>query len=101
MEVSRRLTGTFHITQLTLEHNHYLSSPNKTHLFRAHRDVVSAHVAQIDISHSVGIPPKSSHDLMALQAGRRENLGFTIQDYRNYLHSKRTRDMLVGDTGGT
>ncbi|XP_042384950.1 protein FAR1-RELATED SEQUENCE 9-like [Zingiber officinale] len=48
----------------------------------------------------VGIPPKASHDLMMRQAGGRENLGFIPEDYKNYLRSKRTRNMRVGDTGG-
>ncbi|XP_042387960.1 protein FAR1-RELATED SEQUENCE 5-like [Zingiber officinale] len=48
----------------------------------------------------VGIPPKASHDLMVRQVGGRENLGFIPEDYKNYLRSKRTRIMRVGDTGG-
>ncbi|KAL3522890.1 hypothetical protein ACH5RR_015724 [Cinchona calisaya] len=100
MKVNSRQIGKYQITQLILEHNHYLSSPHKTHLHRAHRNVVSSHAVEIDMAHSVGIAPKASIELMALQAGGRENLGFIPEDYRNYLHSKRTRNMKVGDTGG-
>ncbi|XP_047320397.1 protein FAR-RED IMPAIRED RESPONSE 1-like [Impatiens glandulifera] len=48
---------------------------------------------------AVGIRPKVSHDLMAIQMGGREFLGFIPEDYKNYLRSKRTRNMMVGDTG--
>ena len=48
----------------------------------------------------VGIPPKASHALMAKQVGGRDNLGFIPEDYKNYLRSKRTRDSMIGDTGG-
>ncbi|KAL3509230.1 hypothetical protein ACH5RR_028631 [Cinchona calisaya] len=99
MVINRRQTGTFRITQLHIEHNHYLSSPNKTHLFRSHRDIVPVHAIEIDMARSVGIAPKVSYDLMVIQAGGQGNLGFTIQDYRNYFLSKRTRNMQVGDTG--
>ena len=52
------------------------------------------------MAHHVNIVPKVSHELMALQVGGRENLGFIPEDYRNYLRSKRTIQMEVGDTGG-
>ncbi|XP_042465581.1 protein FAR1-RELATED SEQUENCE 5-like [Zingiber officinale] len=37
---------------------------------------------------------------MVKQVGGRDNLGFIPQDYNNYLRSKRTRNIRVGDTGG-
>ncbi|KAL3509229.1 hypothetical protein ACH5RR_028630 [Cinchona calisaya] len=52
------------------------------------------------MANSVGIPPKTSHALIAMQVGGRENVGFIPEDYRNYLQSKRTREMKMGDTGG-
>ncbi|XP_027166223.1 protein FAR1-RELATED SEQUENCE 5-like [Coffea eugenioides] len=65
----------------------------------SHRKINSIHAAEIDMAHHVGITPKVSHELMALQVGERENLGFIPEDYRNYLRSKRTIQMDVGDTG--
>ncbi|XP_027124120.1 protein FAR1-RELATED SEQUENCE 5-like [Coffea arabica] len=100
MKVNSRQTGKFRICQLIIEHNHYLSSPNKSHLHRSHRKINSIHAAEIDMAYHVGIAPKVSHELMALQVGGRENLGFIPEDYRNYLRSKRTIQMEVGDTGG-
>ncbi|KAL3511292.1 hypothetical protein ACH5RR_030693 [Cinchona calisaya] len=69
MKVNSRQTGKYQITQLISEHNHYLSSPHKTHLYRAHRNMVPSHAVEIDIAHSVGIAPKASIELMALQTG--------------------------------
>ncbi|XP_027067800.1 protein FAR1-RELATED SEQUENCE 5-like [Coffea arabica] len=100
MKVNSRQTGKFRICQLIIEHNHYLSSPNKSHLHRSHRKINSIHAAEIDMAYRVGIAPKVSHELMALQVGGRENLGFIPEDYKNYLCSKRTIQMEVGDTGG-
>ena len=37
---------------------------------------------------------------MSRQAGGRQNLGLIHDDYKNYLRSKRTRKMKLGDTGG-
>ncbi|KAG8363936.1 hypothetical protein BUALT_Bualt19G0074200 [Buddleja alternifolia] len=37
---------------------------------------------------------------MAKQVGGREKVGFIFEDYKNYLRSKRTVEMKIGDTGG-
>lgn len=47
-----------------------------------------------------GIAPKEALEFFSKQAGGRENLGFIPEDYRNYLRSKRTRNMKKADTGG-
>ncbi|KAG8369532.1 hypothetical protein BUALT_Bualt14G0023300 [Buddleja alternifolia] len=36
----------------------------------------------------------------ACQAGGRENFGFILEDYKNYLRSKRTIELKIGDTRG-
>lgn len=47
-----------------------------------------------------GLDLKETLELLSRQAGGRENLGFIPEYYRNYLCSKRTREMKSGDTGG-
>ncbi|XP_042432870.1 protein FAR1-RELATED SEQUENCE 5-like [Zingiber officinale] len=100
LRISCRNNDKFCVVNFIKEHNHYLSSPNKTHLYRCHRNISSSAAIQIEMTSEVGIPPKASHDLMMRQAGGRENLGFIPEDYKNYLQSKRTRNMRVGGTGG-
>ena len=100
MKISCSKSEKYRVIEFIPEHNHYLCSPHKTHLFRAHRRIHEAHVIEIDMANSVGIAPKASHEFMVKQAGGRDNLGFIPEDYRNYLRSKRTRDMKIGDTGG-
>ncbi|XP_057794383.1 protein FAR1-RELATED SEQUENCE 5-like [Salvia miltiorrhiza] len=100
LKVSSRVNGKFCVVQFVEDHNHYLSSPHKTHLHRSHRKITSSAAMQIQMANDVGITPKASHDLMVRQVGGRENLGFIPQDYKNYLRSKRTRETRIGDTGG-
>ncbi|XP_042443240.1 protein FAR1-RELATED SEQUENCE 5-like isoform X1 [Zingiber officinale] len=100
MKISCRKNGNLSVEQFVKEHNHYLSSPNKTHLYRSHRNISSSAAIQIEMASDVGIHPKASHDLMVKQVGGRDNLGFIPQDYNNYLRAKRTRNIRVGDTGG-
>ncbi|XP_043694300.1 protein FAR1-RELATED SEQUENCE 7-like [Telopea speciosissima] len=46
-----------------------------------------------------GIRPKAIFDYMSKQAGGRENLGYTSQDHKNYLRTKRQRDLSYGESG--
>ncbi|XP_020409148.1 protein FAR1-RELATED SEQUENCE 5 [Prunus persica] len=50
--------------------------------------------------HNHELLPKAALEFLSRQAGGRESLGFIPDDYKNYLHSKRTREMKLGDTGG-
>ncbi|XP_051113160.1 protein FAR1-RELATED SEQUENCE 5-like [Andrographis paniculata] len=90
----------YEVFEFISQHTHQLTSPQKTHFFLSHRRIDEVHAAQIEIAEHVGLAPKLSHNLMVKEAGSRDNLGFARQDIKNYLRSKRTKYMKVGDTGG-
>jgi len=48
----------------------------------------------------VGISNKATFDLMTKEVGGNENLGFTHEDMKNKLYSKRSLKIKQGDTGG-
>lgn len=100
MIVKRNQNGNFVVTDIVLEHNHYLASPNKTHMIRSHRKISDSQAYEIDVCNSVGIAPKNAHELMAKQAGGKDVLGFIPADYKNYLRTKRQKDIEIGNTGG-
>ncbi|XP_047333567.1 protein FAR1-RELATED SEQUENCE 5-like [Impatiens glandulifera] len=99
MMISRRTKGNLCVVQFVSEHNHYLTSPNKTHFLRSHRKISSSAAIQIEMANEVRILPKASHYLMGRQVGGREFLGIIPEDCKNYLRSKRTRIMMAGDAG--
>ncbi|XP_016652765.1 PREDICTED: protein FAR1-RELATED SEQUENCE 5-like [Prunus mume] len=100
MKISCRLNDKYCVTEFVPEHTHVTSSPCKTHFFRSHRNMSLAQIVEADMADSSGIAPKATLELLSRQAGGRQNLGFIPVDYKNYLRSKRTREMRVGDTGG-
>jgi zinc finger SWIM domain-containing protein 3 len=100
MKISCRHGGKYRIVQFVVDHNHELSSPSKTHLFRSHQKVTSVQEVEIDMDLSCGINLKETVEFMAKQVGGREKLGFIHVDCKNYLKQKITRQMRVGDTGG-
>ncbi|KAL3839149.1 hypothetical protein ACJIZ3_023740 [Penstemon smallii] len=101
MKINSRYTGKYIVVEFVADHNgHNLVSPNKVHFLRSHRTITTQQAIQLDNLDKSGIPPKASLDYMAEQVGGRENVGFILEDLRNYLHSKRTIQMKEGDAGG-
>nr|XP_048324128.1 protein FAR1-RELATED SEQUENCE 5-like [Ziziphus jujuba var. spinosa] len=93
-------TGKYRITDFIAQHTHVTSTPSKSHLHRSQRKLTFVQAAEIDIADSSGIAPKASLELMAKRVGGYENLGFIRDDYKNYLKTKKTIQMKVGETGG-
>ncbi|XP_065876597.1 protein FAR1-RELATED SEQUENCE 5-like [Euphorbia lathyris] len=88
------------VSKFIANHTHLTSTPRKTHRFRSHRKISLAQNVMADMAEDSGLNPKETLELLSRQAGGREHLGFIAEDYRNYLRSKRTREMKSGDTGG-
>nr|XP_015888411.1 protein FAR1-RELATED SEQUENCE 5-like [Ziziphus jujuba var. spinosa] len=93
-------TGKYRITDFIAQHTHVTSTPSKSHLHRSQGKLTFIQAAEIDLADSSGIAPKASLELMAKRVGGYENLGFVRDDYKNYLKTKRTIQMKVGETCG-
>ena len=81
------------------KHNHILATGDMAQYLRSHRKVTEAQIASAEVAKSVGISNKATIDLMAKQACG-GNLGFTREDMKNRLYTKRTLQAKQGDTGG-
>jgi zinc finger SWIM domain-containing protein 3 len=46
-----------------------------------------------------GIAPKVAHEFLGRYVGGASNLGYTHRDYKNYLRTKRQREMMYGEAG--
>ncbi|XP_060667884.1 protein FAR1-RELATED SEQUENCE 5-like [Ziziphus jujuba] len=100
MKINLDQTGKYCITDFIAQHTHVTSTPSKSHLHRSQRKLIFVQAAEIDIGDSSGTAPKASLELMAKQVGGYENLGFICDDYKNYLKTKKTIQMKVGEIGG-
>ena len=70
------------------------------HMLPSQRIITDVQAIEIELANNSGIPPILAHELMSCQVGGRENLGFTKQDHKNYLRSKRNRDLKQGEVRG-
>ncbi|KAK9027452.1 hypothetical protein V6N11_067287 [Hibiscus sabdariffa] len=95
-----RFNGKFQITEFIADHTHALASPSKHMFLRSQRTINLAQAVELEIADRSGLAPKKSVGILARKVGGVENLGFIPEDYNNYLRTKRTKEMKVGDTSG-
>lgn len=100
MKISLRDDGLYCIYEFLHEHNHILATGSQALYLRSQRKITEAQMASAENAKSVGISNKATIDLMAKEAGGYENLGFTREDMKNRLYSKRSLKVNEGDTGG-
>ncbi|KAM0846990.1 hypothetical protein ACQ4PT_055318 [Festuca glaucescens] len=99
MKISLR-SGFYDVYEFEASHNHILAPRTMTHFLRSQRKVTESQIANAEVVKSIGISNKATIDLMAKQAGGIENLGYTREDMKIWLYSKRTIQAKKGDTGG-
>ena len=85
------------VSEFIAEHNHYLHLPSTMHMMPSQWKVATTHAIEIDLAHELGLRLKQSYELLSKQVGGYDNLGFTKQDHKNYLRTKRQRDMEHGE----
>ena len=76
------------VSEFIAEHNHYLHLPSIVHMMPSQRKVAATHAIEIDLAHESGLRLKQSYELLSKQVSGYDNLGFTKQDHKNYLHTK-------------
>ena len=84
------------VSEFIAEHNHYLHLPSIVHMMPSQWKVAATHAIEIDLAHELGLRLKQSYELLSKQVSGYDNLGFTKQDHKNYLRTKRQRDMEHG-----
>ncbi|XP_043700033.1 uncharacterized protein LOC122650706 [Telopea speciosissima] len=99
MGIMRVDNGQYQCNDFVEEHNHLLHLPSTFHMMRSQQKVSNAHAVEIDLAGDSGIRPKAIFDYMSKQAGGRENLGYTSQDRKNYLRTKRQSDLSYDEPG--
>ncbi|KAK9289088.1 hypothetical protein L1049_017559 [Liquidambar formosana] len=91
--------GKFQVTGFIEEHNHPLHITACAHMMPSQRKITEAQAFKVDLANDSGITLKSSYEYMGKQSGGRNSLGYTQQDQKNYLRSKRQRDLQYGEAG--
>nr|AAS58488.1 putative transposase [Triticum monococcum] len=94
-----RKKGNLKVSELSLEHNHTLHLPETLHLMVSQRKISEVQSFEIDTADAAGIGPKAAQELASRQVGGPLNLSYTLRDRKNYLRTKRQREMAYGEAG--
>ncbi|XP_023892752.1 protein FAR1-RELATED SEQUENCE 5-like [Quercus suber] len=89
------------VNEFIAEHNHYLHLPSIVHMMPSQRKVTATYAIEIDLAHESRLRLKQSYEFLSKQVGGYDNLGFTKQDHKNYLRTKRQRDMEYGEAASS
>ncbi|XP_028052915.1 protein FAR1-RELATED SEQUENCE 5-like [Camellia sinensis] len=81
------------------DHNHPLHIPECVHLMPSQRKIAKTQAIEADLAKASGIRLRSTFELASRQAGGKECLGFTRQDLKNYLRTKRQKELKFGEAG--
>ena len=91
-----RESGKFKVSDFVREHNHTLHLSEKVYMMRSLRKISEVHAGLIELASSSGIKPKVAHELMSREVVGRANLGFTELDHKNYLRTRRQKNLVYG-----
>ncbi|XP_027088713.1 protein FAR1-RELATED SEQUENCE 5-like [Coffea arabica] len=94
-----RGTMKYRVHDLALEHNHELHIAQCSHMMPSQIKVSEAQGFQAEISEDAGLSLKQSHELMGKEAGGMENVGYTREDLKRYLRTRRERNLKYGEEG--
>ena len=94
-----RVAMNYEVTDVVLEHNHYLQLPQTCHLMASQRKISEVQAFEIEAAEDSGIVPQAAHEFACRKAGGPFNLGYTCRDQKNYLRSKRQRELAFGQAG--
>jgi zinc finger SWIM domain-containing protein 3 len=89
----------YEVTDVVLEHNHLLHLPETRHLMASQRKISELQAFEIETVDDSGIRPKVAHELASRQVGGPLNLSYTCRDHKNYLQSKRQRELAFWQVG--
>nr|XP_027068560.1 protein FAR1-RELATED SEQUENCE 5-like [Coffea arabica] len=88
-----RETMKYHVHDLVLEHNHELHITQCSHMMPSQRKVSETQGFQTEISEDAGFSLKQSHEFMGKDAGGMGNVGYTREDLKRYLRTRRERSL--------
>lgn len=94
-----RETGNYEVHELVTDHNHVLQLPGTCHLMPSQRKISTLQAFDIETADDSGIVPKAAHELASRQVGGSINLTYTPRDHKNYLRTKRQRELMYGEAG--
>ncbi|XP_042508163.1 protein FAR1-RELATED SEQUENCE 5-like [Macadamia integrifolia] len=97
MRIKLNIDGMYNCIEFVEEHNHEVHLPSTSHMMKSQRSVSKFHAFEIDLADDSGIRPKDMFEYMSRHVGGRQSIGHLKEDQKNYLRTKRQRDLHYGE----
>ncbi|XP_024316957.1 uncharacterized protein LOC100833015 [Brachypodium distachyon] len=98
LTIDREL-GNYEVYDFDLVHNHMLQLQETCHLMPSQRKISEIQAIEIDIADDSGIQPKAAHEAASRRVGGSSFITYTRQYHKNYLRTKRQRELAYGEAG--
>ncbi|XP_071926177.1 protein FAR1-RELATED SEQUENCE 5-like [Coffea arabica] len=92
-----RETMKYRIHDLILDHNHKLYITQYSHMMPSQRKMTETQGFQAEISEDAVLSLKQNHELMGKEPSGMDNVGYTRDDLKRYLRTRRERSLKYGD----
>ncbi|KAG6410787.1 hypothetical protein SASPL_128856 [Salvia splendens] len=89
--------GVWEVVEFNDFHNHPFVEDNQKHLIRSCRKITETKGGILNTMVESGIKATEAYSYLTNEAGGAQNVGFTLQDCRNFLQSKRMNLISAGD----
>ncbi|GAU15754.1 hypothetical protein TSUD_235700 [Trifolium subterraneum] len=94
-----RKIGKYKVVDFVVKHSHPLQPPGYVHMIRSHRRISESQASQIVLADESGLKPKDFHAYVSKQVGGIDIVGYTRQDHKNSLRTKRNHSLRHGEVG--
>ncbi|XP_028064304.1 protein FAR1-RELATED SEQUENCE 5-like [Camellia sinensis] len=94
-----RISGKYIACDFVEHHNHDLVPQDCIHMLPSQSKISTTQTIEVELASQSGIPLRSAYELFGRESSGRASLGFTKLDQKNYLRSKRQKDLEYGEAG--
>ena len=95
-----RKTNVWVVNSFVMEHSHELMNADHVQFLTSHRKVDAASKAEINALRSAGVDTRHIIDLMAMQSGGFDRMGFIARDVYNHIQAEKSLEPPNGDIQG-
>ncbi|XP_028088063.1 protein FAR1-RELATED SEQUENCE 5-like [Camellia sinensis] len=92
-----RISGKYIACDFVEHHNHDLVPQDCIHILPSQRKISTTQAIEVELASQSGIPLRSAYELFSRESGGKASLDFTKLDQKNYLRSKRQKDLEYGE----
>lgn len=92
-----RYIGKYRVNEFKEEHNQTFVIPEVIHMLPSQQKMSASQAIEVELTEESGIPLGSAYELMGRQAGGTESHGSIKHDQKNYLRTKRQKNLAYGE----